>query len=163
MTCQREWHATCEVRQVHGGHIDNYRAVIQEDPEYPPWMDFMYGARPLAYTDSYATRVKGVWAMNEAQGAMRAQECFCSELVADAYIEFKVFENANTNDILPVHYAEDDGRVQHFQSGYELLGSAKQLPWNVEDVDESCHLGPPLLMLPPSHSLAPEPAHHMVH
>ena len=152
MVLQREWHAATEVRRCHGGYIEQYREVIRDNPSYPSWVRFLEQAETLpsqqqsadgdtllsriflrqaqclGYTDSYATRVGGVWNVNQDQGEMRAVECFCSELVADAYIEFqaacgwagphprphwsccrKVFENVNTNDILPVHFAEDHG------------------------------------------------------
>ena len=148
--CNREWGAVCMVRRLHGGHIDKYRSVITQNPDNEAWSQFMFRVQPLSYTDSFYTRMKGVWHLNESQGKERAEECFCSELVADALVEFRCFHNFSTNDSMPQHYALDDGRTHFLFDNDKLLGSGTNLPWNLEKPSSLCSLGPPMLLLPPT-------------
>jgi hypothetical protein len=153
MVSNREWGADMMCRRLHGGYIEQYRRQLEQEPDFEPWVNFMKAARPLAYTPSIATRIFTVYHLNTEQGKERREVCVCSELAADCLVEFRALENHNTNDSLPQHYAHDDARYHLLESNDTLLGNGELLPWNTEEPEMMCHLGPPIKLtdegLPP--------------
>jgi len=148
LVMNREWGSELMVRRVYGGHIDNYRKDAEKSPH--GFDNFMLQMQRLSYTESFVTRMLGVWNLNTNQGELRVQECFCSELTANLFIECGAFQNFNTNDSMPVHYAEDDGRFHYMFDPDTLLGSGTYLPWNTDEPENICTLGPKVRLLPPN-------------